>query len=77
MTTVERLYDEVLALSEAEREELLVRLGLARLQLPEKALREWDAEADEAEDEVDAGAATIPWETVRAKMRARIDAAEH
>lgn len=77
MTTVERLYDEVLALSDHDREALLTRLELARLNATVDMLDEWDREAEEAEAEVTAGATTVPWSVVRAKMRGRIDASRH
>ena len=76
MTTVERLYDEVLALSDREREALLTRLELARIGVSVDVLEAWDKEAAEAEAEVAAGAATVPWSVVRAKMRGRIEASQ-
>ena len=75
MSTVERLYEEVMALTEAEREALLSRIESDRLSISPELLAEWVREAKERLRRIDEGEPTIPWEVVRARMYERIRAA--
>jgi len=76
MTTVERLVEEVLALTPEEREELLARVDLDRVRFTDEQMRAWDEEAGRRAAAVANGAPTIPWETVRERMFERIRAAK-
>jgi hypothetical protein len=75
MTTVERLYEEVMALSDDEREALITRIEIARFEIPPEVLDSWDREAEGALEAMEAGEPTIPWEKVRARMYERLNAA--
>lgn len=75
MTTVERLYEEFMALSEAEHEELIELLWANPVHPTAERQSAWIAEGERRMREVEAGAKTVPGEIVHERMWSKIRAA--
>lgn len=75
MTVVERLYEEVMALSPAEREQLIELFWANPVHPTAERQDAWIAEGERRMREVEAGAEMIPGEIVHERMWSKIRAA--
>ena len=75
MTTVERLYEELLALDDHEREQFIELLWSMPVRPTPERQSAWIAEAERRMREVEAGAKLTPGDIVHERMWARIRAA--
>ncbi|HMO54375.1 MAG TPA: addiction module protein [Tepidiformaceae bacterium] len=76
MSTVERLYEEVMALTDEERESFIALLWSTPPAPTEEWKAVWVEECKRRLDEIESGAELIPGELVHERMWARVRAAQ-